>query len=113
MVTLLKDGDYSLLETKGQIKILILDKKNYAFVNAENIGQILVSTYKKYIKDVILAKGPYRVYQVKDEPSLTDLIHLELFAGKNTWQGYLLPTGFPSNGKKRSRIIPTGEVIGK
>lgn len=113
MVTLLKDGDYSLLETKGQIKILVLDKKSYAFVNAENIGKILISTYKKYIKDAVLAKGPYRVYQVKNEPSLTDLIHLELFAGKNIWQGYLLPTGFPSNGKKRSRIIPTGEVIGK
>lgn len=113
MIAILKEGDYLLLKTKGQIKVLILDRKSYAWINAENIGQILVSIHKKYIKDAILAKGPYRVYKVKDEPDLTDLIHLELFAGRNTWQGYLLPTGFPLNGKRRSRIIPTDELIGK
>lgn len=111
MIILIKSGEYTLVETKGQIKILILDKKTYAFINAGDIGEILVFSNKKFTKDLILAKGIYRVYKVKNEPNLTDLIHLELFVGKNTWQGYLLPTGFPSNSKKRSRIIPTSELI--
>lgn len=113
MITILRDGDYSLLETREGVKILALDKNNYAWINVANIGQILVSTHKKYIKDAVLASGYYRVYEVENEPHFTDLIHLELFAGRNTWQGYLLPTGFPSNGKKRSRIIPTKETISK
>ncbi len=111
MLSLVRDGEYSLLETRGQVKILKLDKKFYAIVNAGNIGEILVFSHKKFTKDLVLAKGSYRIYKVKNEPNFTDLMHLELFVGRNTWQGYLLPTGFPTNRKKRSRIIPTSETI--
>lgn len=111
MLSLVRNGDYSLLETKDQVKILKLDEKFYAIVNAGNIGEILVFSRKKFTKDLVLAKGCYRVYKVKNEPDLTDLMHLELFVGRNTWQGYLLPTGFPTNTKTRSRIIPTSEII--
>jgi hypothetical protein len=53
------------------------------------------------------------MYDVKDESTLTDLVHLELHAGIGIWQGYLLPTGLPAGSKIRNRIIPTKEIITK
>lgn len=112
MIRSLQDGQYRLLETKNQTKILILDKKNtYAWVNAGLIGEILVASHRKHKADHILAIGTYRIYDVKKEPKLTDLQHLELHAGNCFWQGYLLPTGLPNAKNKRNRIIPTKEVI--
>lgn len=114
MIKVFKEGLYQLIETKGQTKILILDKaETFAWVNAAEIGEILVTSHKKHQTDCILANGRYRIIEVKDEPDLTDLIHLELFVGDGFWQGYLLPTGLPSEQDKRKRIIPTNEVITK
>ncbi len=114
MIQLVKHGTYTLIETKMQTKILTLDEKeSYAWVNANEIGEILVTTHKPHEADNILAVGKYRLYEVKDESDLTDLMHLELFVGGGMWQGYLLATGFPTDEKKRSRIIPTKETITK
>lgn len=85
----------------------------YAWINAQGIGEILVASYKKHKADYVLAVGKYRLYEVKDEPKLTDTLHLELLTGKGNWQGYLLITGFPNKEDKRSRIIPTKEIITK
>jgi hypothetical protein len=112
MIRLVQDGHYNLIETKAQTKVLILDDKDtFAWVNAGEIGEILVASHKKHAVDALLAKSKYRLYEVKDEPDLTDLLHLELHVGNGTWQGYLLPTGLPDKKKKRNRIIPTDEVI--
>lgn len=114
MIKIHQQGSYKLIETKGQTKILILDNNDtFAWINAEDIGEILVTSHKKHKTDCILAAGRYRLYEVKDEPQLTDLLHLELFVGEGIWQGYLLPTGLPNDEKKRNRIIPTDEVITK
>lgn len=114
MITLAQKGYYKLLETKHQTKILILDdKETFAWVNAVDIGEILVTSHKAHKTDSILSIGTYRVYHVQDEPHLTDLMHLELFVGDGVWQGYLLPTGLPSSTDKRKRIIPTEEIITK
>lgn len=114
MIKLIQKGSYSLIETKGHTKLLRLDnKKMFAWVNAAEIGEILVVSHKAHNADHILSTGKYRMYEVKDDPKLTDLTHLELLAGDGVWQGYLLPTGLPTDGKKRNRIIPTGEVITK
>jgi hypothetical protein len=114
MIKLLQEGQYKLIETKGQTKILILDeKRTFAWVNAAEIGEILVTSHKSHVTDNILAIGRYRMYSVKNEPDLTDLDHLELHVGGGIWQGYLLPTGLPNEKKKRNRIIPTDEVITK
>jgi hypothetical protein len=114
MIRVIEEGKYQLIETKRQTKILNLDnKRTFAWINASDIGEILVTTHKKHKTDNILAIGRYRLYGVKDEPNLTDLQHLELYVGDNTWQGYLLTTGLPKNEKKRSRIIPTNEMITK
>jgi hypothetical protein len=111
MIKLLDHGLYKLLETKGQIKILHLGDESYAWVNLEGIGEILVTTHKPHKTDTTLSIGAYKLYDVEDEPEVSDQIHLELAIGKGAWQGYLLPTGLPRGKKTRSRIIPTQEVI--
>lgn len=113
MIKVLQQGSYQLLESKRQTKLLTLDKKTYAWVQARDIGEILVASSKKHETDTTFAVGSYRLYDVKDEPDLTDLQHLELCVGDNTWQGYLLTTGLPNEKNKRNRIIPTGELITK
>lgn len=112
MIKIVKLGDYRMIETKRNTKLLILDeKKSYAWINVKDIGEILVSTQKHFATDAVLASGKYRVYTVKNEEDFTDLMHLELYVGNAFWQGYLLPTGFPTQRSKRHRIIPTSEII--
>ena len=111
MIRLLKQGKYSLIETFDHTKILVLDDKTkLAWINAAGIGDILVAIRKEFKPSSIVSSGSYRMYDVKDEPDLTDLKHLELFVGDGNWQGYLLPKGLP-NGVKRHRIVATREVI--
>lgn len=114
MIKVLKTGEYKLIETKDQTKILILDNKDtFAWINAQNIGEILVTSHKVHKADTILAIGNYRLYDVDDEPKISDQKHLELAVGRGNWQGYLLPAGLPTDVKKRNRVIPTNEVITK
>lgn len=114
MIKLIKQGDYQLIETKGLNKVLNLsDKGTYAWINAEGIGEILVTSHKKHQADYVLAVGKYRLYEVKDEPKLADTLHLELTTGKGNWQGYLLISGLPTAKDKKNRIIPTKEIITK
>lgn len=112
MITLKKKGEYALIETHGQTKILTLDnKKSFAWITAEDIGEILVVSRKTHIKDHVLALGKYRLYDVVKEPNLTDLQHLELLVGEGKWQGYLLLNGLPRGKRNKKRIIPTNELI--
>ncbi len=112
MVKLIAEGNYKLIETRNQTKILNLEKRNtYAWVNAKNIGEILVTTHKKHPFDTILGISKYRIYEVKNEAKLSDGLHLELNVGNGYWQGYFLPTGLPNEKKIRNRIIPTKEII--
>jgi hypothetical protein len=114
MIKLIEEGQYNLIETKHDSKILILDTlKSFAWVTVKDIGEILIESHKTHKTANILAIGKYRLYQVKDEPDFTDLEHLELLVGDGQWQGYLLPTGLPTEEKKRNRIIPTSEIITK
>ncbi len=114
MIQLIGEGLYKLIETRNLTKILTLGQKDsYAWVSAGGIGEILVNTEKIFMPFHVLSSGKYRIYQVKDEPKLTDLVHLELFVGEGNWQGYLLPTGLPNADDKRNRIISTKEIITK
>lgn len=112
MITLIKTGEYKLIETKEDTKILYLDDQIFAWVHPRSIGEILVVSHRQHRLDCVLSIGRYDIYGVKDEPSLTDLQHLELEVGRYSWQGYLLPTGLPNDRKKRARIIPTPQLIG-
>lgn len=112
MIKLLDQGAYHLIETHGHTKILTLDsKKTFAWINVEDIGEILITSHKSHKVDHFLAVGKYRLYEVKDEKDFTDLEHLELYVGEGRWQGYLLTNGLPDDEKKRNRIIPTKELI--
>ncbi len=113
MLKLLSRGTYNIIETPHLTKILELSDLGYfAWINAGEIGEILVLS-DKYPSLYILSSGAYRLYEVKNEPTLTDTIHLELFIGRGSWQGYLLPTNLPTKTHLRSRIIPTKEIITK
>lgn len=113
MIQLVKQGNYKLTETLHSTKILSLDnEKNFAWIKAKKIGEILVTAKKPHKTDNILAVGKYRIYKVKDEDDFTDMLHLELSVGSGIWQGYFLPVGIP-NGERRRRILPTEELITK
>lgn len=111
MITLERSGEYKLIETKRNTKILYLDQETYAWVQPAKMGEILVVSHNPHKTDCLLSTGRYRLYSVEDEPSLADHIHLELEAGPGVWQGYLLLTGLPDDGKPRARIVPTTEMI--
>lgn len=111
MITLRKSGLYKLIETKHNTKVLYLDNDIYAWVEPVKIGEILVFSHKVHKTDCILSMGHYNLYDVEDEPKLSDQMHLELEVGHNHWQGYLLLTGLPDAHHKRGRIIPTIETI--
>lgn len=112
MIQVLARGEYKLIETKHDTKILILDDTDtFAWIMVTTIGEILVTSHKAHKKDTLLAVGNYRLYDVKDESKYTDQKHLELQVGCGYWQGYLLPRGLPTDEKKRNRIIPTTELL--
>ena len=111
MINLLQSGEYLLIETKKNTKVLYLDDDMYAWVEPPSIGEILVVSHVAHKTDCILATGEYHLFAVDDEPELADMMHLELEVGRNVWQGYLLLTGLPTDDKKRARIVPTNETI--
>lgn len=112
MIRLLERGVYRLGQTKKHhTKILYLGSDGYIWVDFEKIGEVLVHPTTAHLVECLLSIGQYRLYQVKDEEKLNDNFHLELEIGRNQWQGYLLLTGLPTSRHKRTRIIPTSEVI--
>lgn len=111
MISVFQQGTYQLIETKGQTKILYLGDETYAWIEPIDIGEILVYSHNMHKTDCVLSIGDYYVYDVVDEPKLSDQQHLELETGNKSWQGYLLLTGLPTDEKIKGRIIPTNEVI--
>ena len=111
MITTSRTGYYKLIETKHNTKVLYLDNDIFAWIEPRDIGEILIASHKIHKTDCILSIGHFQIYDVEDEPNLSDQIHLELETGQNVWQGYLLLSGLPDEHKKRVRIIPTIETI--
>lgn len=111
MISLLNSGEYRLAETKADTKVLELNGSAFVWVIAKGIGEILVTTHKQHKADAVLSVGRFKLYEVKDEPGITDLTHLELEVGKGEWQSYLLLTGLPTDVNKRTRIIPSQDYI--
>lgn len=111
MIGVIMNGRYRLVATQNDTKILYLDDTGYVWMSVGENWEILETTYKVHQADRILGVGKYVLYEVDDEPYLADLQHLEIEHGTHAWQGYLLPTGLPDIKKRRSRIIPTTELI--
>lgn len=111
MIQVIKKGNYKLIETSQQIKIMYLDNSAYIWLHIRGIGHVLEISHKPHSAEHLLACGNYRIYEVKGEPDLVDQQHLELFVGEGCWQGYLLLTGLPTDNHARTRMVPTKEVI--
>lgn len=111
MITIIDSGSYGLSETKHGIKLLKLRAKTYAWITAPHIGELLVHITFPHVAQEELSVGSYRLYTVRDEPHLSDQLHLELEIGHGQWQGYVLPVGFPTAHNTRRRIIATHEII--
>lgn len=111
MITRLRTGFYKLIETKNNIKILSLDNEIFAWIETIGFGEMLIITRREHKTDCKLSEGRFYLYDVKDVEGITDLMHLELEAGPNCWQGYLLPNGIPAGTKKKLKAIPTHELI--
>lgn len=111
MITIVASGYFRLIETRRGVKILQLNADRYAWLMVSRIGSLLVRTTRTHREFDVLSQGHFRLYDVADEPSLSDQLHLELEVGQDAWQGYLLPTGLPTRHHKRKRIIPTHEII--
>ncbi|HEY1063901.1 MAG TPA: hypothetical protein VGE30_01235 [Candidatus Saccharimonadales bacterium] len=111
MITRTDKGIFKLTETKHGTKILYLNSKSYAWIFVPKIGSLLIySTSPHKVRDV-LSTGRFYIYDVDNEPHLSDQLHLELETGKEDWQGYLLPTGLPEPDNTTKLFIPTHEVI--
>ncbi len=111
MITLRRGGRYKLIETKHHTKVLYLDGDCYAWMEPASISEILVFSRRVHNLDCVLSTGRYWLYDVEDEPKLSDQLHLELEVGNNHWQGYLLLSGLPNLKKQTARIVPTSEII--
>lgn len=111
MIQLVEKGTYLLTGTRHGARLLHLQKRVYAWIVAPRIGALLVYSKTPHIQREILNAGAYRLYDVTNEPYLSDQLHLELELANGTWQGYLLPTGLPDRQHIRRRVIPTREVI--
>ncbi len=113
MIRLLEHGHYRLIETKRHTKILILNSRSFAWIDAFQYGELLVTSHKTHIPAYTVVNGQYRLYEVKKDRKLTDGAHLELFVGEGRWQGYILQLGLPDDVDRRNKIIPTKELITK
>lgn len=113
MIKLITKGSYRLVGTKDRKIMLYLDDQGYHWGYAPKIGNLLTFSKHPHTESYLLAQGKYKLYDVKYEPRLVDLQHLELSVGPRRWQGYLLLTELPHARKIRSRIEPTEEVISK
>jgi len=113
MINLLETGPYRLLSTREHGTMLFLGEQGYHWSWAKGIGELLTLSKRPHQPSHTLAEGRYRIYDVKDEPKVTDLHHLELSLGPRKWQGYLLLTGLPDTKRIRRRIVPPEEVISR
>ena len=111
MIKIINQGTYSLVKTKGPGKILTLDKaQSFAWID-NKLNKLQTRHEQSTDGNHVLSLGKYRLYEVKDEPNLTDLLHLELSAGEGLWQGYLLSDDLPQNDQNKVQIKPTKEAI--
>jgi len=112
MIKIVKRGDYQLMDILGGTKVFVLDSAK-AFIWEDTSVEFFEYNPKNQTEKITLSKGKYFLYDVHDERKFTDSQHLELFLGKHTWQGYLLPEGIPTRKQKRKQIIPVEEIITK
>jgi hypothetical protein len=111
MVTLFEKSFYCLVKTKSGSRLLCIERGTFTWVDPETIGEMRVATHTPHTTDYVIRTGRYRLYDVKDEPPLAGLQHLELEYGPTDWHGYLLLTGLPRDQEERTCVVPTPQII--
>lgn len=114
MIQLVESSSYKLVETKNNLKALILDTiPGYLWTNVGCDGSLDYTKLDTSQICCILSANNYRLYEVANEPNLKNGLHLELYVGKRKWQAYLLTKGFPTPKNKKRPISKIDEVITK
>ena len=114
MLQVIGSGTYKLTETKDNTKVLFIDdEKAFGWKNGKCDGDLFLLAPDTENICCFLSVGKWRLYEIKDEPGLTDGNHFELHVGRGRWQGYLLPEGFPTAVNKQRPISQTGQTITK
>jgi len=111
MVSIMRQGSYKLTESRLQIKALYLDSSSYAMLFIDALGEMIATAREPKPSDYTLSAGHYRLYDIVDEPDMSEGLHLELEVGDDIWQGYLLPNGLPDKGSIRGCLLPTHELV--
>ena len=91
-----------LIQT-GQYQITQSDDNSFIELDGGNKFMLM--------KQVTCANtGEYKLYHVKDEPTLVDLSHLDISGENMSWQGFVIPH-IVNSSVPDSKIMPTQEVI--
>lgn len=114
MIKLLESSTYKLVETKNNLKALMLDDRDFfLWKNYGCSGKLEYIRFDPGQVCCLLNINNYRLYEVKDEPNLTAGMHLELHVGKRKWQSYLIEKGLPTIKNKKKPVASTNETITK
>jgi len=114
MIKLVESSSYKLVETKDNLKALILDTVPvYSWKNFGCNGTLEYIKFDSSKICCILSANNYRLYDVINEQNLKKGLHLELYVGNRKWQAYLLTKGLPTSKYKIRPITKIDEVITK
>lgn len=101
----------------GNYRLAMIAEGN-AFISIDDDVYSLYPDYKTMESSeadmdaaLTLHHGDYKLYDVYDEPQLTETIHLELEDEDGYIKSYLLPQGLPVNSKRRVRQLTTTQQI--
>lgn len=113
MIRLIRWGEYRLAIIAEGSTIIAIDDDVYSVFPEQATLEIYdkLASYIPAASALTLHQGNYRVFDVYDEPQLTETIHLELEDEDGYVKSYLLPRGWPNESLRRVRQIPTAQQI--
>ncbi|MFI5240106.1 MAG: hypothetical protein ACHQUB_00100 [Candidatus Saccharimonadia bacterium] len=109
MIQIVKTGQFHMFESVGGTRLLCLEEVSYVWLNLAKIGQILELSRSLHHPLLELDRGKFRMYRTKVAGSGKLIYHLEILGRSKKWQCYILPSGLPTEVKKRVRIWETSE----
>lgn len=105
-------GQYELFETTQHHQILVLDGQDYYALVEGEYGQIIVKSDSSHQQDRTRSQGDYILFIAQDDPNWKDNVeHLQLQQGHDTYNIYILPTGFPTERDPQKKIVESEETV--
>lgn len=112
MIRLIQWGEYRLAIIAEGNTIIAIDNHVYSLFPDHATLEFYDNQLPSLVVSALtLHRGNYRVFDVYDEPQLTETIHLELEDEDGYVKSYLLPRGLPHQNMRRARQIPTVQQI--